>query len=249
VSIAASDSAPEALARHPFVWGGEVKVLEASLEEITLEISWSRLIDGRGAVSENPPGVTAQLVTLRIGERVALDMVQMPDLAEEACLRNLVLELAPSFPIEAALAARDIDYEIWMVHDTPWGAATYEAWRSTSVQGEEVRFRFDAKVIQAPGGEGDGGPPALCVDIDGSVRGWLRSDGSVDLVFEATRSLHLAETSTRSAEAGRKVVRVQPGKAVRLVLPPVNPAADDQAAVELTGHSFSLVLVATPHSD
>jgi hypothetical protein len=91
-------------------------------------------------------------------------------------------------------------------------------------------------------------PVELIVEIDGDIRGWLRPDGALDLVLSTYRDLVFADGSSAFGETGFKAVRVEPGEAVRLVLPgaPGGKPGDGRYAGYLEGHAFSLILVARP---
>lgn len=249
VEVTASLAPPTTGPGRSSAWKAEARLLDASLDGTSVEVSWTRFA-GRGASGMS--GAQAQgtdVVTLRAGEHALLDVVQGPALGSDGCVRNLALDLSVDVPPPAGLENEAVAYEIWMVHQPKSGDPVSRVWRTTSIQGEEATFRFpDETLGPLPGWGPDDGPAELIVSIEGSVRGWLRPEGTIDLVLSAYRDLVFADGRGALGEMGRKTVQVRPGEAVRLVLPgaPADARGEPFAAY-LEGHGFSLTVVAVTH--
>jgi hypothetical protein len=238
LSVTMSVGPPAASPGSPVAWRVQARVLEASLEEIRVEVSWTRLVAEGGAGFVEGRVASPEVVSLRPGDRLLLDFVEDPPFPRQGCIDNLALELSASFPVVEE--ATGLAYEIWMVHEDPSGRTESRKWMSRSLQGEEATFRFPRTTLE--------GRSELTVDIQGGVRGWVRRDGELDLILEAYRGLAFVDRTAMVGETGRKSVRVEPGEAVRLVLPgePAGEGADDRFGGALEGHAFSLVVVARP---
>jgi hypothetical protein len=96
--------------------------------------------------------------------------------------------------------------------------------RGTGRQGEAVQFSFAPLRFPVSGVSfADGSKVDVTLEILGSLRGRVRSDGSIDLNLSATRWVDLVPSGTTSrggtAGRGRKVVTVITGETVALGLP------------------------------
>lgn len=238
------------VAQHPFAWSADLKVLEASTDRLVLSISWKRIergSDGKPveAASEEMPSVS-----LREGERVLLDLARPTG---SSCYRNAALEVTARLKEDPALATRQIGYDLWLVHETKDGKRTTARTQLTAAQGEQSPFAFPRQKLPAlaSGGSAD---EKLQVTMTGRVRGRIRRDGALEVSLSSERMLsYVAADGSNDGgigDGGEKNVRVQPGEAVRIELPPPDnsPARGDprapRMAEDLAGHTFALIITA-----
>ena len=169
VAVTAALAPPGSGSGRPVTWKAEARLLDAFPDGISLEVSWTRL-GGRGASgSMEVLAEGTEVVMLRAGEHVLLDVVEGPAFSDDGCTRNLALDLSADLAPVAGLEARNISYDIWMTHQPPSGPAVSRVWQTTSIQGEEARFRFPRERLEALAGWRPGDSPAeLILEISGS---------------------------------------------------------------------------------
>jgi len=245
------------LARYRMAWTADVKVMEASTDELVLSGGWERFTRGADGRRVRAGGASIPRLSLREGERVLLDLVAPPSSGEPTCMRNFALELTAQVKEDPALANSQIAYDLWLLHETKDGKRTTARTQLTASQGERLSFAFPKEKLPASpsGGEDD---QKLEVAFTGKVRGRVRSDGRVAVSLDTHRMLsYVAPDGSNDGgigEGGEKMVDVRPGEAVRVELPdPARGVArgDPRAprmARDLAGHSFALVLSARPLS-
>jgi hypothetical protein len=238
------------VAQHPFAWSADLKVLEASTDRLVLSISWKRFerdSDGNPvqAASEEIPSVE-----LREGERVLLDLARPPG---SSCFRNAALELTAHLREDPAIARRQLAYDLWLVHETKDGDMKAVRTQLTAGQGQQLPFAFPAEKLPALASAGRA-DETLQVTFTGKVRGRLRRDGGVELSISSERMLSYVALDGSNdggiGDGGEKIVRVLPGEAIRIEIPPPapGPAGGDPRAPRMTqdlaGHTFALVITA-----
>jgi len=150
VPVTMSVGPPAASPGSPVAWRVQARVLEASLDGIRVEVSWTRLVAEGGAGFVEGRVAPPEVATLDPGDRLLLDFVEDPPFPRQGCIENLALELSASFPVVEE--ATGLAYEIWMVHEDPSGRTESRKWMSRSLQGEEATFRFprtDLRTVQS----------------------------------------------------------------------------------------------------
>jgi hypothetical protein len=247
-------SAESQVADHPLAWSADARVLEASTDRLVLSASWKRFVRGSDGTPIQSASQEVPRLLLREGDRVLLDFAPLPG---SRCFRNAALELTARPKEDPARVARQIAYDLWLVHEAAGGKKTSARTQLTGRQGEQLPFAFARQKLPAVAGGGTAGPE-LQVEITGRVRGRERNDGSVELSLDASRVLsYVASDGSNDGgigDAGQKIVSVRPGESIRVELPDParGPAARDARASrmseDLRGHSFAVIVTARPLS-
>jgi len=187
-------------------------------------------------------------VTLGEGDRVLLDFLPTPS---STCMRNAALELTARVKEDPALTARQIAYDLWLVHETN-GQKTTERAQFTARHGEKASFAFPAQRL-AVASSRSAHASGLRVTVSGYLRGRIRPDGTIQLALGTSRGLSYLqagapeEEGDQATESGEKAVNLEPGEAIRVDLPGAPRGVDQvqhQMAAGLAGHSFALILTA-----
>jgi hypothetical protein len=245
-------SAESLVAQYPLTWSGDAKLLEASTDHLMLSVSWKRFERGSDGKPVEAASEEIPTVSLREGDRILLDFARPPG---SGCFRNAALEVTAQLKEDPHLSARQIAYDLWFVHETTDGKKTSARTHLTAGQGERLPFAFPMQKLPAlaSGGSGD---EKLHVTVTGQVRGRIRRDGALELSLGTERMLsYVAPDGSNDGgigEGGERVVRVQPGEAIRVEMP--DPAqgvskGDPRAprmAHDLAGHTLSLIVTARP---
>jgi hypothetical protein len=208
---------------YAHVWWVRVRPLPTDFGEVTVEVEWERVESSGRGESEVVAGDRAK-VKMREGERHLFDFIQYVDETTPACRRNTTVGFTASIAEDPALADAVLTYDLWVRHAPPRGDEVVRRFRGTGRQGEEVQFSFAPLRFPVSGVTlADGSKVDVVLEILGSLRGRVRSDGAIDLNLSATRWVNLVPSGTASrggtAGRGRKVVTVVAGETVALGLP------------------------------
>ena len=247
-------SAESLVAQYAVAWSADARVLEASTDRLVLSARWRRFARGSDGKPIESASEEIPSFSLREGDRVLLDFVHTPG---SRCIRNAALEITAQVREDPAFAARQIAYDLWLVHETTDGRKTVERTQLTASQGERLPFAFSHQKLPAlaSGGTAD---QKLQVAVTGQMRGRIRSDGTLELSLVTNRALsYVAPDGSNDGgigEGGEKLVDLRPGEAIRVELPDPSQGVargDPRAprmAQDLGGHSFAVVLSARPLS-
>jgi hypothetical protein len=243
-------SAESQIAAFPVAWSADARLLEASTDRLLLSVTWRRFERGSDGKAVEVASEDISSVELREGERVLLDLARPPG---STCFRNSALEITARLKEDPALAARQIAYDVWLVHEATGGKRTTARTQLTGSQGERLPFAFPKEKLPAlaSGGAADA---KLQVGVSGDLRGRVRADGALELSLATERMLSYVDADGSNdggvGEGGEKVVRVQPGESIRMELPgPANGPSRGDARVprmsqDLAGHVFALIVTA-----
>jgi hypothetical protein len=122
------------------------------------------------------------------------------------------------------------------------------AWKATGRQGQKLDFEFPHTLLPQQAGSEAGDGPDLKVSVGGQIRGRVRKDGSIDLGLQVRRNLwFVAGRASATTGGGEKRLRLQPGETIRVDVPSSGAGPDaDRYGRSLSGHSFGLIITATP---
>jgi len=232
------------LDRFPLVWTVSVHVRSIQTDQIVLDVAWERLTRDDKGTRRLAGSATPEAITLREGERTLLDFAAGAPGADSGCDRNFALELTAGLAEDSALARRQIEYDLGLVHEAPGGRRASRHLEVTGSQGDKSAFQFPHQRL--PGPEAD-----LQVDVKGTLRGRVRTDGSVELSLGTDRQLWYVSADGSGetvSDGGRKLLSLHPRETIRVDLPGAtrNTQQPDRYARDLAGHSFALVLQARP---
>lgn len=210
----------QVLAEAERAWWVDARVLEASVERVRLEFTWERHVRGAGGVMRVDKTETKS-VLLREDERHVIDFVPTSSQFGGASLLFMVeTEIQENPEFENAI----LRYEVWL-HDecAPRSSQTQRAILSAR-QGDKMEFTIGGwrqPVTQLKDDQGH--PFSVVTEYSGTIRGRLRTDGSIDAFLGVGRWMDTVETGEPRAggigDGGSKRVNLQPGETVKIVLP------------------------------
>ncbi len=151
----------------------------------------------------------------------------------------------------AALVNREIDYELWLVHDQADGTRLTRHRTTRAPHGQRTEFWFAPLEWQLPGPD-----CTLSLTVRGELSGRLTPDGMVDLRVSHTTELRLRDdhevATARRGDGSRTIAGLAPGETVEVKMPQAigraatgrcDPVAFDEF---FTGHSLALRISAEP---
>ncbi len=209
--------------KAPHAWVAEVKVLDATMDSLTLQVEWAHYVSAARGSATRVRGDT-RVLSLREGDRHVLDFEDEGEIAGDCPTRSVLVDVKARVAEDPALAGARLAYDLWIVDEAPGGARQTRRLDLAAAQGESVDFLFPLLTWPLPGVRfKDGAPAQVSASISGSLRGRMRTDGSLDLVLAGNRTAGVGPSGSRAAavlgDGGRKIVRVRSGETVGLVLP------------------------------
>ena len=221
-----------AAAKSANVWRAKLNVLSATMESIVIGVDWSRdSVNARGVRSR--AAGDRRTVTLREGERHTLDYLASPE-ASDGCPTSLRVDLEATIAEDPRFVGQRIQYDLWLIDETAEGVRETREFVAAAAHGEKIAFTLDPLRWELGEVRFRNGEKAQAVaSIRGSIRGRLRDDGSVEVMFEATRAVGITEAGKplrgSTEDGGEKALRIGSGETLGLVL----PAADGAATLAL----------------
>jgi hypothetical protein len=204
-------------ARQPaYTWQIDATVVAASATETTLNLAWTRSRrDDSGEHEEI--GEVSRLVLTSSDFRL-LDYVRAPSDSSSACS-----SLALTIQAEPRLApgntgTQPLTLDLWLAYSGKTGERSVRQ-RAAAKSGDSVPLTF-RPLKWSPAGvpvSSDYEDLALGVDIGGSVRATLRSDGLIDVSLDVTRGFEWGHWTSRGG--GHQDLRCAAGEAVEIILP------------------------------
>ncbi len=214
-------------------WRVTAKLLEATMESVTVAVAWSREdVDGSGA--RRVEVRDHQTVTMREGERHTLDYLPAPGKADD-CGSNLRVDVTASVVEDERMRQARIHYELWLMDEVPGRPAELRRFEATGRHGEKIEFHFDP-LRWKTGAFLDDVELEVLAEISGTMRGRVREDGTVEAILDASRNIGLGKGGHAAGgigDGGRKSVRIAPGETLGLLLPP----AEGSHALTIDGMS------------
>ena len=220
-----------------YVWRFDVTLVEAITDRITFDLAWTR------TSPRVPDGslTQKQRLTLREGESRPIDLIHGAPGTE--CV-SVALEVSAGI-IDEPVPEKTILWDSWFGAG-PQLEPTHKA--LTTAQGEGATFAFEpvATTLTRVNGTTDNS----WIQVDGQLRGRVRPDGRVDVSLSAERMVSSGRRPVPRTAAqrrlgpaggsGQKHFSIQPGEAVKIVLPPISSSPAPSA----TGGEMSLVIQA-----
>lgn len=213
--------------RPQHAWLVTVTLTSAEIDKIAVDVALERH-DGQ------PPRVTpraARHLVLSEGAPHVLDFIEADDSALAACeTKNIVIQVSAAVVERDALAREVLDYDLWFTHADASGRTVTRHATVTGLQGQAVAFTF--RPVRWPVQTlAPAAPADLSIeeDVSGTIRGRVKSDGTIDASFTTTRSLlHTYPNGgwgDVGDESGRKSFSARNGEVVKLEMPPLSGGA------------------------
>jgi hypothetical protein len=199
-------------------WRVEAQLVERKPAGAVVDLRWKRAVNQPDIFGE--PTEVAQRVFLFDGEPVTLDFLRVdPQRFEDRCDSIAVtVELTLRPPQQVAYAT--LEYDMWLLQSDGGRAPRQYRLRTSAVNGERVRFTYPGAFYAA-----DGAPAAREEErrfemiVNGSIRGWLREDGSIDATVSSARFYWGVPRSIGTGGGGSKDLTLRSGETVEFELP------------------------------
>jgi len=221
-AVGAGSPDEDALARSVHGWRARFEVLAATMEQITLRVDWSRETAARAGSRQVAAG-DVRTITIKEGQSHTIDFLKAPEGSTE-CGTSLRVDLSALIAEDERFADKRLAYDLWLVDEAPGQPKVTKYFAATARPGERVDFSFPSLRWPVPDARlSDGQAVEVAANVNGSLRGRLRPDGSMDLYLEANRDLGLAPVGATASggvgDGGRKALRLESGDVLNLVLP------------------------------
>ena len=209
----------ELRAESDHLWWTDVRVVDATLERIELEVDWSRYDAGQRVRGDR------RTFTLGEDESHVLDFIDRPTSGEAPnCPRSMVVEIDATIAEDPELVDTRIRYDLWLTDEVQGEGRQTRHLQEIGLQGEELDVEFEPLRWLVPRGIfADGSRAEVVGEVSASLRGRIRRDGSLDVSLAASRSLGVAPAGQERKGGvggnGERRVNVLLGEPVQLVLP------------------------------
>jgi len=206
------------------LWTVEARVLEARTEHVRFELDWARYDATHGGRSEKARG-DHRVIMLREGETHVLDFIDRdPGGGPGHCPRNITIEIEAGVTEDPQFADTQIDYDLWLVDESPDGTRRTRHVETLKAQGERFDAVFDLMRWSIPDARfPDGTTAEVAGEVRLSARGRLRRDRTVDMTVGATRWVGVVPAGGKRrggvGAGGERSVNLNPGEPLEIVLP------------------------------
>jgi hypothetical protein len=226
------------------MWYASFEALAGDMREMKIAVDWQRF-DATGSETMKRARGDQRVLTLEQGERHLLDFVDYAPEEDWFCGRNAAVYVEAGVKEDPALEDERIRYYLYLVIEGKRKQRLARATYKTGSQGERVDLQLPEVRWALPGAAyADGSAAEVLGDFDAEVRGRVRPDGSIAIDLRAHRFLSVVPAGEPRrggiGDGGRRVVRVQPGEAIELVLPEMQPAATAVDFLDGTSDSDAL---------
>ena len=199
----------------PVWWVVRAQMVSKQLAGATIDFAWQRRLNSPFVAGPALVERTRRL-TLVEGRPHILDYV--PVESDGTNCDAILIQAEVQFVDPPSVAGAELEYDVWLVET---GADRREHTRrvlQTGAQAESLAYRFPDSAFAADGRRTDDGP--LTMNVSGTVKGRVRTDGRIDLIFHAAQGIGTARAG-RTTWAGNQILIVSPGEVVEIPLPPV----------------------------
>lgn len=238
MSIAQTLTPPDPL--PPVWWVVTTDFVSKHFDGATVDVRWQRRVN-TPLLHEPAVEERARRLTLVEGRPHVLDFVPM-EMPNGNC-DAVILQAEVLFDDPPAVADSRIEHDLWLVHRDASGREQAFRLVETGRQGEVLDYAFDTITFDGNGARTDGGP--LRMNVSGTVKGRIRTDGRIDLVLEASQGFGTESAGRTAAATGKKTLIVSPGEVVEIPFPAAEGTLAGFDLGELfAGHRTALRIVA-----
>lgn len=232
-----AQSTPSAAQKSSITWTIEAALVALEPDRSIVDVRWSR----HRAASSQPDTVEGRRrVVISAGESYPLDLVNVASVSKNQCSRvTLTLNVQRLYPAQVANAV--LRYDLWLLHRDRTGRAVTDRLQFTARQDASEYFFFGPLHYETDGRPSLPSPDAVRLDISGTIKGRVRTDGRLEVLLETARNSRWQQHVT--GDTGRKYLLVGPNETLEVILP---PATGQLGTVDLgalfRGHQTALRL-------
>lgn len=166
-------------------WHVEGRLVELRQGEATIDLRWTRRIN-RPDLRPTGAATWQQRLVLRQGDVGVLDVVRTAKPPSPGCGSfSLTYEL--EFEGPRALAGAAVAYDLWLVQKDGDGELVTDRYQVTAKQGQKVDYFFRPVPYAGDGRRADGHSADIFMNVSGTIRGRVRTDGKIDLTVDGSR--------------------------------------------------------------
>ncbi len=199
-------------------WNVTVEPTAVAGDKVRLVVDWKRFDAVPGGGHQFAAG-DRRTITLSDGERHVFDFVSAPTARDATCM-NMMVQVEASRRDDPKMANRTVAYDLWLVDEEPNGLQATRHIETAGKHRESIDFSF------APIGWSSDGLPAAAgggadtlVNVDGTIKGRLQPDGSVEITVTPDRTLRIGDM-TAITHYEEKTLTAKPGETIRMDIPP-----------------------------
>jgi hypothetical protein len=199
-------------------WRVEGRLVEQRQSGAVVDLRWQRVV--RQPDIYGDPLDVARRVYLAEGAPVTLDFVHLnPARFSDGC-ESIAVTIEYAVSPAPQVANEAIEYDMWLLQTDGAGSPREYRFRTAGMNGERIQFTYPSAFYDLDGnpvtrGEGR----RIEMVVNGSIRGWLREDGSIDVTVSSARFYWGVPRSIGTGGGGAKQLTLGAGETVEFELP------------------------------
>ena len=194
-------------------WHVEARLVELRPGAATIDLRWTRGVNRSDLVPADSFS-SEQRVAVREGDSRILDLVRTTRRPTPEC-DSFGLTYEVQFEGPPSLARAAIAYDLWLVQQDSDGELVTDRYQVTAKQGQEVDYFFRPVAYTADGRRASDAA-AILMNVSGTIRGRVRTDGDIDLTVDGSRWFTDAAASVGTGSRGRTMLTVKPGETIEV---------------------------------
>jgi hypothetical protein len=192
----------------------EARLVSTNADRVTFDLRWSRFVNDVTLIPAEPASEVTT-ISMREGGSGILDLVRRADVSRHGC-GSFAISLDVGFGSAVELSNAALAYDVWLVQRDRDGAISTDRCRVRGQQGEQTKYFF-RPIHYAADGIRTQAAAHFTVSVSGSIRGYMRRDGLIDLTVDAW--WNAGHPGGGVGAAGRKLITVRPGETVEFEAP------------------------------
>jgi len=205
---------PSTLDHAPAAWHIEGKLVQLRQGEATVDLRWKRSVH-RDDLRPDDAFSGQQRIVLRQGDSRVLDIVRTTKPTATRC-DSFAVSYELRFEGPAPLAGAAIAYDLWLVQRDSDGELVTDRYQVTAKQGQQVEYFFRPVSYTGDGRRSSRDAAAILMNVFGTVRGRVRTDGNIDLTVDGARWFANAASSAAVGNQGRTMLTVHPDETIEV---------------------------------
>lgn len=209
-----AQSMPSAARKGSITWTIEAALVSLESDRSIVDVGWWRH-DAAGRHADVVEG--RRRVIIGAGESYPLDLIDVARVSKNTCSRvTLTLDVQRLYPAQVANAV--LRYDLWLLHRDRTGRTVTDRLQFTARHDTSDSFFFGPMHYGTDGRPSASSPDAVRLDISGTIKSRVRTDGRLEVLLETARNNRWQQHVT--GDTGRKYLLVAPDETLDIVLPP-----------------------------
>ena len=205
---------PANLDQGAAAWHVEGRLVELRQGEATIDLRWTRRIN-RPDLRPADSATWQQRLVLRQGDLGVLDVLRTTKPPSPGC-GSFSLNYELEFEGPHALVGAAVAYDLWLVQQDGDGELVTDRYQVTAKQGQKVEYFFRPVPYAGDGRRADANSADILMNVSGTIRGRVRTDGRIDLTVDGSRWFTDAASTTGVGNQGRTMLTVRPDETIEV---------------------------------